>query len=248
MDVHAEDSSVAGWLVEGNNRYLRNVYGQQQCGRHSASSATPTRCTTDRSKQNQDVGLRDPGQRQHGHRHQRVLERRARRVGRRERQPDSEGRRRRPEQGQRRGRRARRRRRQLVSARSARSPTAATASRSSRRPARRTSSRRRVSGDRGGKGNAGNGILVSGSGNGTANPIELEENTVKANGLVGIRVTGSGHQLKKQHQRRNGQRRDQRRLRIPGGTGNVNATGNKANGVTVSGSNGSAFPTSCIGS
>ena len=28
-------------------------------------------------------------------------------------------------------------------------------------------------------------------------PIELEENIVKANGLVGIRVTGSGHQLKK---------------------------------------------------
>ena len=32
------------------------------------------------------------------------------------------------------------------------------------------------------------------------------------------------------------------------GTGNFNATGNKANGTTVPGANGSAFPTGCVGS
>jgi hypothetical protein len=65
---------------------------------------------------------------------------------------------------------------------------------------------------------------------------------------VGIRVTGSGHQLKKN---------------VSGGTssgetnvgceflsvaGKMNATGNKANGTTIAGADGSAFPTTCVGS
>lgn len=50
-------------------------------------------------------------------------------------------------------------------------------------------------GDRG-KGNGGNGIIVSGTGNGNLPPTEIERSVVKANGLDGIKVTGSGHQLK----------------------------------------------------
>jgi hypothetical protein len=52
-------------------------------------------------------------------------------------------------------------------------------------------------GDRGGKGNGGHGILVLGEGNGEINPVEIEENTVKANGLAGIKVQGTAHGLKK---------------------------------------------------
>lgn len=104
-----------------------------------------------------------------------------------------------------------------------------------------------VAGDKSGKGNAGNGILVSGPGNGTANPIELEQNTVKANGLVGIRITGSGHQLKNNVSGGTGSGETNVGCEFQAASGNVNATGNKANGVTVAGSNGSAFPTSCIG-
>jgi hypothetical protein len=98
------------------------------------------------------------------------------------------------------------------------------------------------------KGNQRFGVLVEAddSGNAGVNPIELEENTAKANGLGGIRIFGAGHQLKKN---------------VSGGTAaddnigcefdvaslNVNATGNKANGTTIAGSNGTPFPTGCKG-
>ena len=103
------------------------------------------------------------------------------------------------------------------------------------------------SGDRSGKGNAGNGILVSGPGNGAANPVELEENTVKANGLVGIRVLGTGHQLKKNVSGGTSSGEPNVGCEFLAAPGNLNATGNKANGVTVPGANGSAFPTVCVG-
>jgi hypothetical protein len=51
-------------------------------------------------------------------------------------------------------------------------------------------------GDSGGKGNGGHGILVSGDGNGDGNPVEIKENTVKASGLAGIKVEGTGRALR----------------------------------------------------
>jgi uncharacterized repeat protein (TIGR01451 family) len=56
------------------------------------------------------------------------------------------------------------------------------------------------------KGNQGNGILVDGLGNGTVAPavIEIDENNVFANALAGIKVTGSGHQLRKNASSDNG--------------------------------------------
>jgi parallel beta-helix repeat protein len=48
-----------------------------------------------------------------------------------------------------------------------------------------------------GKGNGGNGIVVTGSGNGEPDPVEVEENTVKANARAGIVIHGAGHELKK---------------------------------------------------
>jgi hypothetical protein len=104
-----------------------------------------------------------------------------------------------------------------------------------------------VCGD-GDKGNGANGILVAGLGNGTSSPIELDQNTTQANVNDGIKITGTGHQLKNN---------------VSGGSGsdnngdcefnvvagNFNATGNKANGVTVlPNTNGAAFPNLCQGS
>lgn len=101
-------------------------------------------------------------------------------------------------------------------------------------------------GDRG-KGNAGNGIVVAGLGNGTGSPIEIDSNTVKQNGLIGIKVTGTGCQLKNNESGGSGDQNN-------GGcefnvvAGNFNATGNKANGTTVTpNTNNAAFPTACLG-
>lgn len=105
-------------------------------------------------------------------------------------------------------------------------------------------------GDRG-KGNLGNGILVAGVGSGTSNPIEISENTVKGNKLVGIKVTGTGHQLKNNTSggsgayASGGEKNGEYAFSVV--TGNFNATGNKANGTTVAGANNSAFPTGNTG-
>jgi hypothetical protein len=100
------------------------------------------------------------------------------------------------------------------------------------------------------KGNLGRGVLVGGTGNGNASPVEINQNTVRSNALQGIKVTGTGHQLKSNVSGGSGA--------YPGGydnglceyevaAGNFNATGNKANGTTISGTSGSAFPTGCKG-
>jgi hypothetical protein len=106
-----------------------------------------------------------------------------------------------------------------------------------------------AAGDRG-KGNGGNGISVDSLGNGNSSPVEIELNTVKANRGIGIRVIGTGHQLKDNASGGTGG--------FPGGddngkcefavpSGNFNATGNKANGAAIAGASGSAFPTACQG-
>jgi parallel beta-helix repeat protein len=98
------------------------------------------------------------------------------------------------------------------------------------------------------KGNQGNGILIaSGAGNGGSNPVEIDENTVKGNTLAGIKVAGTGHQLKKNTSGGTGSGDNNGDCEFDVSAGNVNATGNKANGSTIPGSNGSPFPTGCSG-
>ena len=99
------------------------------------------------------------------------------------------------------------------------------------------------------KGNLGHGIFVhDDTGNGRPVPLELEQNTARANRGHGIFIAdgAAGHALKGN---------------ISGGKdeldngdceflvagGNVNATGNVANGITVPGRDGDAFPAGCLG-
>lgn len=89
-----------------------------------------------------------------------------------------------------------------------------------------------------GKGNLMHGIMVNGSdaGNGASNPIELEENTTKANKLDGIRVLGSGHQLKKNISGGSGSYpsgEDNGDWEYYLGAGNINAGGNKTNNAII---------------
>ena len=87
-------------------------------------------------------------------------------------------------------------------------------------------------------------------GNGAPNAAEVERNTVRSNALNGILIAAAatGHELKgnvsgdKSPELNNGD------CEFLVADGNLNATGNKANGVTLPGADGSTFPTSCIGS
>jgi hypothetical protein len=94
-------------------------------------------------------------------------------------------------------------------------------------------------------GNGGNGILLGGTGSGLADPVEVDANQTYSNGLAGLKITGSGHEL-----------RDNVSggwpLKSNGGCeyavagGNFNATGNLAGASAVAGADGSPFPTPCI--
>ncbi|MCX7766868.1 MAG: glycoside hydrolase family 55 protein, partial [Candidatus Sumerlaeia bacterium] len=89
-----------------------------------------------------------------------------------------------------------------------------------------------------GKGNQMHGIMINASdaGNGASNPIELEENTTKANKLDGIRMLGSGHQLKKNISGGSGSYptgEDNGDWEYYLGAGNINAGGNKTNNALI---------------
>jgi hypothetical protein len=97
------------------------------------------------------------------------------------------------------------------------------------------------------RGNGGDGLRIGGTGNGTGSPLEIEGNTSRGNGGIGVHVTGTGHQLKKNVSGGQAAAENNAGCEFTIAAGNINATGNKANGSTVAGSNGSAFPTTCIG-
>jgi hypothetical protein len=97
------------------------------------------------------------------------------------------------------------------------------------------------------KGNGENGIIVRGTGNGKPNPVEIDENTAKANGLAGIKVVGTGFELKK-NQSGGSSDQDNGDCEYDVVAGNFNAKDNKANGATVTpNTDGAPFPTGCIG-
>ncbi len=109
--------------------------------------------------------------------------------------------------------------------------------------------RRNAVGDKA-KGNAGNGIHVRDDlGNGAPNALEIELNTARSNGRNGILVAAgaTGHELKNNTSGDGGPELDNGECEYLVAAGNLNATGNKANGSTVPGSDGSPFPTGCIG-
>jgi hypothetical protein len=246
MDLHAEDSGVAGWLVEGNNRYLRNTYGKNNATgiQFVGNSNTMQNGSVEG---NQESGLVMQGNSNtandtdvfsngaHG-----VLvvgnSNQVLKVDAGDKLKGNGG------DGV-----------HVEGAGNLVSEVDAFANGGDgieivAAAGAANIVKKAVSGDKSGKGNTGNGVLVSGPGNGTASPIELEQNTVKGNGLVGIYLTGSGHQLKNNQSGGTGSGETNVGCEFLAVSGNVNATGNKANGVTVSGSNGSPFPTSCIGS
>ena len=245
MDLHAEGSGVAGWLVEGDQRYLRNVYGIDNAVgiRFTGHSNT---MHNGKVEANQGVGLRVEGNgnlvtdtdvfSNGGHgvsvtgNGNQILKVDA---GDKNKGNGGDG-------------------VHVEGAGNVLNEIDAFANTGDgievvAAAGSATIVKKARSGDRSGKENGGNGILVSGPGNGASNPIELEENTVKGNGLAGIRVIGSGHQLKKNLSGGTSSGEPNAGCEFQTGSGNVNATGNKANGVTIAGANGSAFPTTCVG-
>lgn len=109
--------------------------------------------------------------------------------------------------------------------------------------------RRNVIGDYA-KGNGGFGILVfNDTGNGTPDPIEIDTNTVHANGHGGIFVaaTATGHEL---GGNASGGRTSQDNLgcEFEVSAGNFDAARNVANRVRVGGVAGAPFPMACLGS
>jgi hypothetical protein len=102
------------------------------------------------------------------------------------------------------------------------------------------------------KGNGRNGFTLVGAGNGTASPIELEQNTAQGNKADGFAFkngssNGTGWQLKNNISGgSSGQKNGGCAYSSPSGITNYNATGNKANNVLVPGALNSVFPTGCI--
>ena len=83
-------------------------------------------------------------------------------------------------------------------------------------------------------GNAGHGIVVAGAGNGGGGPVEIDENDVAGNLGDGVRVTGSGHQLRDNASGGAGDL-DNGGCEFAVSAGNLDAGGNRVNGVSVDG-------------
>jgi hypothetical protein len=88
--------------------------------------------------------------------------------------------------------------------------------------------------------NMGHGIRLGGTGGGPSEPVEVQANRTSANGLAGIKVTGSGHELRDNASDGN------TGCEYAVAPGNLNATGNLAGAFTVAGADGSPFPIGCI--
>jgi Right handed beta helix region len=97
-----------------------------------------------------------------------------------------------------------------------------------------------------GKGNGGNGLLVSGTGNGVADPVEVEENRAQSNGRNGIEVVGEGHELKK-NVSGGSAAQDNGACELKVAARNFNAGGNTANAVAIADQDSEPFPTKCMG-
>ena len=95
------------------------------------------------------------------------------------------------------------------------------------------------------RGNGGHGIVVAGTGNGVAGPVEIDENDVAGNLGDGVRVTGSGHQLRDNASGGVGDLANGG-CEFAVSAGNFDAGGNRVNGVAVDGGSGGGFPIGCL--
>lgn len=247
MDLHASSSLVAGWLLEGNGRYLRNAYAKENAigywliGEHHTLH-------NGAGDDNREVGIlaegnghtiintKFTGNGRHGIQvigdHHRILKNT---VGERGRGNNGDGIR-------------------LSGAGNLLAENRVYANGgdgivvSGGNAANPNIIRKNLVGEKA-RGNGGNGIVFhTGVGNGRADPVELEQNTVRANGLNGILLadTATGHELKGNN---NGGKTDfdNRDCEFLVAVGNINATGNKANELTIPGRDGDPFPTGCLG-
>jgi hypothetical protein len=95
-----------------------------------------------------------------------------------------------------------------------------------------------------GRGNAGSGIALSGTGQGMAGIPDVVGNTTRSN-VIGMKVTGTGHQLKG-NASGGGTTSANVACQYQVSPGSFNATGNTRNSSAVSGSGGSQFPIGCF--
>jgi hypothetical protein len=94
------------------------------------------------------------------------------------------------------------------------------------------------------RGNGGSGIVLGGTGNGGTTPIELEANTTQGNSVDGIRITGTGYQLKG-NVSGGMSAKNNAGCEFNVAAGNINAGGNRSGSRVISGAVGSPFPTGC---
>ena len=95
------------------------------------------------------------------------------------------------------------------------------------------------------RGNGAHGIVVAGSGNGAGGPVEIGENDVAGNLGDGVRVTGTGHQLRDNASGGVGDL-DNGGCEFAVSAGNLDAGGNRVNDVPIAGVTG-GFPAGCLG-
>ena len=92
-----------------------------------------------------------------------------------------------------------------------------------------------------GLGNGGAGISLTGTGSGASGGVDIKGNSTRGNASDGIQVTGSGHKLKNNSSGGSGSDRNyvcQYRV----ASGNINVSGNTIGSVPIPGANGSPFP------
>jgi hypothetical protein len=93
-------------------------------------------------------------------------------------------------------------------------------------------------------GNGAHGILLGGTGSGPSNPVEVDGNQAHGNTRAGIKITGTGHELRDNASGGPGALNAGCEYEVA--AGNINATGNKAGSSGVAGADGSPFPAGCI--
>ncbi len=97
------------------------------------------------------------------------------------------------------------------------------------------------------RGNGGNGILLGGAGTGASDPVEVEGNWTYSNRLAGIRIGGTGHQLRGNVSGGSGPFEANAGCQFEVAEGNINGSGNVSGSAPVLGAPGSVFPQLCGG-
>jgi len=94
-----------------------------------------------------------------------------------------------------------------------------------------------------GAGNIGSGISISGTGNGSGSPVEIASNTTQSNFEHGMKVIGASHQLK--NNLSGGVFKNNLLCGFLVAGSNINGTGNKSGTSAAGGADGTPFPAGC---